>query len=93
MENRFIKYIRPSAKIYGRHFQIDYQGVRELDTEPYLRATRKYLRPLAERISDTQSFGIFAVNIGEAGDYDQFKNFAEEKIASRHQSVFKRTFS
>jgi len=76
-----------------KDFMIDYQGVRELDTEPYLRATRKYLRPLAERISDTQSFGIFAVNIGEAGDYDQFKNFAEEKIASRHQSVFKRTFS
>ncbi|XP_063690317.1 DENN domain-containing protein 2B-like [Bolinopsis microptera] len=76
-----------------KDFMIDYQGVRELDTEPYLRATRRYLRPLAERISDTQSFGIFSVNIGEAGDYDQFKNFAEEKIASRHQSVFKRTFS
>ena len=72
-------------------FQVDYQGVRELDTEPYLRATRRYLRPLAERISETQSFGIFAIKIGEAGDYDQFKNFTEEKIASR--TVFKRTFS
>ena len=72
---------------------MDYQGVRELDTEPFRRASRRYLRSLTERVSETQAFGMFAAGIGEAGDYDQFKNFTEQKVANRTQFMFKRTFS
>ncbi|KAL5248879.1 hypothetical protein ACHWQZ_G017910 [Mnemiopsis leidyi] len=88
----FLNFMYKLLGHYKDHL-IEFQGARELDREPYLRATRRYLRPLAERISETQSFGIFAVSIGEAGDYDQFKNFTEEKLANRTQSVFRRTFS
>ena len=48
---------------------------------------------MTERVSETQAFGMFAAGIGEAGDYDQFKNFTEQKVANRTQFMFKRTFS
>ena len=75
---------------------MDYQGAREIaDTETFVRSCRRYLRPFLEKVAETQAFSEFAINIGKAGDFAQFKSFAEMKLAKRSnsQSIFRRTFS
>eukprot|EP00116_Pleurobrachia_bachei_P008492 sb/3468754/ len=75
---------------YKNHLT-EFHGHREVDLASFIPATRRYLRPLMDKVSETQALSVFSINICDPREFEQFKTLTEERHAS--QSHWRRTFS